>query len=590
MNLMRSVLVFVSILYFSPTVRSEEWTKREWEPVNRDGVANLSRRRIKGSKSAKSDKSGKSNKKYSKKEKGFLDEDIANDFNDLFESYLLHHSSLGSMPLKQAQPLSTNTHMMELELADGRYSPTPSEDDIRISFAQFSLTFSLAENDTPTKRNDYIELLAATESTFKAFMVRSYASNSISYLKDFEVEFVKTGMTQLDEIFVVFQSTAIFDSAFPGEPSRVQSTLSDGLTQDQTLWMEYVTSLQELNPDNAFSSTVGISYTESIPNGKGNDQSTMSTADMIAYSAAACITLLSTAAFLVKRSGGSHDKFDSSPFFEKSMGSKMNSSCQSTVAETLTCASSSTYGKPNQLDFDNEDEEVGETRKLYTHESHDHRTSWRDQNSSSIGSATDDDSIHEAHSERISGTDKGKADSYRDRKRDNVQESCNQIVSGNHHVYDDKLSPGNALCYSLQERQSKQQNRPNSVPLEAIAQHNDSDESKVDIHCQGSRQINIQLESDRAPSIGGYAPQDQSALTDDRKKILMAQEYLQALLQDDEISQSDEECQFSQDMLQAELESILAEEAAREADEERLKARRTKKKRRSQKIVSTPFS
>ena len=156
-------------------------------------------------------------------------------------------------------------------------------------------------------------------------------------------------------------------------------------------------------------------------------------------------------------------------------------------------------------------------------------------------------------------------------------------MSGNHHVYDDKLSPGNALCYSLQERQSKQQNRPNSVPLEAIAQHNDSDESKVDIHCQGSRQINIQLESDRAPSIGGYAPQDQSALTDDRKKILMAQEYLQALLQDDEISQSDEECQFSQDMLQAELESILAEEAAREA-------RRTKKKRRSQKIVSTPFS
>lgn len=564
MNLMRAVPVLVSILFFSSTVKSEEWAKREWEPVDRNGVASLSRRRIKGSKSFKSDKSGKSDKKYSKKEKGFLDEDIANDFSDLFESYFLH---LGSMSMNQAQPISTSKTLSKVEFTKARHSPTPSEDELRVSFAQYSLTFSLMDSVKPTRRDDYFELQATTESTFKDFMVRSYVSNNVSYLKDFEVEFVKTGVSGLDEIFVVFQSTAIFDLTFPGELSKVQSTLSDGLAQDQTLWMEYITSLQELDPDNAFSSTIRIAYSESIPNEKLSGHSTMSTADMIAYSAAACITLLSMAAFIAKRSNN-QTEFDNSYSFEKSTGSKSNESCQSTVAETLTCASSSIYGEPGHLDFDKEDEEVGPTNRLYTHGSHSIHKTLRDQTLPPLDSTSDDDSSQDVLSERISGVSSETVDKFKDRSIDYVKEVLNygaehDSVEGNRHH--DKLNSGNRRWYSLQERQSK---TPNSLTSKAATQENDD---SIESCCKGERKAEKPSEDDRAPSIGGTTPQDQSA---EEEKIVMAQEYLQALLQNDETSRNDEDYQYSQEMLQAELESIVAEEAARAADEERLKEER----------------
>ena len=562
MNLMRAVLVLVPILSFSSTVKGEEWTKREWEPVDRKGVANLSRRRMKGSKSGKSDKSGKSNKKYSKKEKGFLDEDITNDFSDLFEGYFLHH---GSMSMNQAQPKPTPKKLTRLEFTTARHSPTPSDNDLRISFAQYSLTFSLMDSVKPTGRNDYLELQATTKSTFTDFMVRSYVSNNISYLKDFEVEFVRTGVSGLDEIFVVFQSAAIFDSTFPGEPSKAQSTLSDGLAQDQTLWMEYITALQELDPDNAFSSTIRIAYTESIPDEKLSGHSTMSTADMIAYSAAACITLLSVAAFIAKRNNN-RAEFDGSYSFEKTTGSKSNESCQSTVAETLTCASSSVYGEPSHLDFVKEDEEVGPMSRLYAHESYSihENKSFHDQTSPPLDSESDDDSSHEILSERIRGIGSETVDNFKDRSIDYVKEVLNysaehDSVEGNRHH--DKLNSGNTQWYSLQERQPKTLNLQNPLTSKAAAQENDDDENSIE-----TEQIS---EDDRTSSIGRNTPQDQSA---EEEKIVMAQEYLQALLQNDEISQNDED--YSQEMLQAELESIVAEEAARAADEERLKEER----------------
>jgi hypothetical protein len=524
MNSKTALLVFMSVLLMSRIVNSEAWTKREREPVNRNGVAKLNHRRTKsekskGEKKDKKEKSGKDDKKYSKTEKynfngdsdyntghhsnynnppiseGFLDEDITNDFKDIYDEFydeFFHsHFSFGSMSMDYVRPVQTSNKMLTFERNEPHENPTlehdepynkatssPSKalamspkthDDIRISFNLYSLIFSFVDSVVPTRREDYNELVTGTESIFKDFMIRSYGSNIISDLNDFQVEFLRTGVSEFDKIFIVFQSTAIFDSdsyAFP-EAFQVQDMLGDALGRDKELWMEYITILQELNPDNAFSSTVNVVYVEGIPTEKESIQSTSSSsrANKIAYSAAGGVILLSIVAFVVKRSRDKRE-FEDPYFHEKKSASRSIENCESTISETLTYVSSSIYGEQNQSYCDRKDQETGSIIiGLSTQELTDHRSLTCIQNLSDLDSVIEDDSINDGLSERIRDLDNCRMLSFDSGTFGYVQEQCNDTitnaaVSGNPVVHDENSHSSNKQWYSLQERRSKVRKHP----------------------------------------------------------------------------------------------------------------------------------
>ena len=353
----------VSLLLLSNRI-VEGWTKRQREPVDRNGLDTLRRRRTKEEKKEKKVKIGKSekkSKKYSKKAKYYyytsgyyssdlpIDEVFAGDLDGFYED-IFQHISAGSMSMSSVIDVSASSKMLEVERMGpndeseyNEHTLLSSQDHVRISIAPYSIRFSFIDGVIPTRREDYNELVSVTKSLFQNFMMDYFESTTISDLIDFEVEFVKTGVFE-DEIFIVFESTAIFDSksyTIP-ESSRIQDTLGDALVREKKLWMEYVTALQELNPNNAFSSTFSVAYMEGFPNEKGHIQSisSPSTADTIAYSAAVGITLLSVVAFLKKRK---RDEIAFNDFnaYEKKTTFRSDDSCASTIAETLTCVSSS---------------------------------------------------------------------------------------------------------------------------------------------------------------------------------------------------------------------------------------------------------
>lgn len=553
MNLIISIqrLLFASVLILSLTVNGEEWTKREWEAVDRSGVVKLGRRRIKASKSEKSDKSGKSgskgksgkSKKDSKKEKMYHNKFIgdgmaAGDLNDIYEGFFQNHFSLGSMSMDHA----TSNNMLALKATETRYEPDSendkyvskySHDDFEISFAQYSLIFSFMDSVIPTRREDYDELVAATKSTFQDFMVRSYASNTNSHLNNFEVKFVQTGLSQLDEIYVVFQSMATFDPAsytYP-EASEVQNTLRDSLARDETLWMEYITALQEMNPDNAFSSTVDVEYILGVPD--ENIQSGPSEADKIAYAAAACITTLSILVFGVKKSRDRLEVEDPY-FFEKTSGSRSNESCGSTIAETLSFASS-IYGKERSSFLDTEYEETGSSRTELS--SHDRN----DMGSFDNGSL---DHIQEDYDYRIE----------------------NNIVPGYRSDHDEQIHSSNRRWYSLQERQSKTRNRSVTQTSKLIDDHfmSSSDENDMVSDINEAEQ-QLEQEQDEVQRISGNKTQER--LEQENKD--------ERQFRNDKGSRHDDTKCDPQEKLRAELAIIKAEEAARSAEELRLKEERS---------------
>ncbi len=581
-------LLFASILILSLTVNGEEWTKREWEAVNRSGIAKFGRRRIKGSKSEKSDKSGKSGstgksgkaKKDSKKEKmyhnQFIDDGMtAGDLNDIYEGFFQNHFSLGSMSMNHA----TSNNMLALKATETRYEPDSendkyiskySKDDVKISFAQYSLIFSFMDSVIPTRRDDYDELVTATKSTFLDFMVRSYASNTNSHLNNFEVEFVQTGLSQLDDIYVVFQSTATFDSAsytFP-EASEVQNTLRDSLAQDETLWMEYITALQEMNPDNAFSSTVDVEYTLGVPD--EYIQSGPSKADKITYAAAACITTLSILAFGVKRSRD-RSKVEDPYFFEKTSGSRLNESCESTIAETLSFASS-IYGKERNSFLNTEYEEIESSQTgLSSHfDPALHRTYMCAQSLSSVDSEIEDDSIKEGCLELIPGIRRNETGDFDNGSLDHIQEDYdyrikNNIVPGYRSDHDQQTHSSNRRWYSLQERQSKRRNRSESQMSKLIDDHSKSSSDENDMISDiNEAEQQLEQEQGEVQRISGKKAQDQ--LEQETKH--------EREFRNEKGSRHDSDKCDSEEKLRAELAIIRAEEAARSAEELRLKEER----------------
>ena len=148
-----------------------------------------------------------------------------------------------------------------------------------------------------------------------------------------------------------------------------------------------------MNPDNAFSSTVDVEYTLGVPD--EYIQSGPSKADKITYAAAACITTLSILAFGVKRSRD-RSKVEDPYFFEKTSGSRLNESCESTIAETLSFASS-IYGKERNSFLNTEYEEIESSQTgLSSHfDPALHRTYMCAQSLSSVDSEIEDDSIKE---------------------------------------------------------------------------------------------------------------------------------------------------------------------------------------------------
>lgn len=566
-------------------VNCEAWTKRELEPVNRNGVIKLGRRRLKGQKSEKKDKSEKSGKDSKNAEynvirngnidhnnypmgEGFLDEDIASDFNDIYEGFFQGFFSFGSMSMDHAQTFSTSNKMMTLEhipptsSSSEMISLTPktnsdyneraqtsSQDDVRISFTPYSLVFSFLDSVIPTRREDYNELATATKSNFKDFMLRSYESITISDLNDFQVEFVTTGVSESDEIFIVFQSTALFDSnshVFP-EASQVQNTLGDALAQNEELWMQYITALQELNPDNAFSSTVNIAYINGIPKEKRNIQSTASSrADIVAYSAAAGITMLSLLAFVVKRSRDRQELEDHCSL-AKERGSRFNESCESTVAETLSCMSS-TSGTEQRLYFDATDEET--RRSTIGHSTGDRRSMYKC-SSSDLDSASEDDSINEEASERSRDIDDSKMYGFNAETMNSREEDCNHTIRNaavfqSHRTYNEKSYSSNKRWNPLREIWKRSNPLENHEYLEENQTQHDS---------------------------GGEVQEDQAAWIEEGK-MMKKQHILEGKLLHHEALQLDEDKHKSQEKLRSELAIIKAEEAARTAEEQRLKKER----------------
>jgi hypothetical protein len=616
MNRKRQVLVFVSVLLLSGITNSKGWaTRREMEHVNRYGVVKLDRRRIKSQKdgkkeksdkSDKSDKSGKKDKKDSKQityysyynyrpiDDGFLDEDAASDLNDYFDGFYHSQSSFGSMSMDHGHSTTKSDNLLALQHIepydkltssqsegaarppetpmglDGKlFSASMQADDFKITFNLYSLVFTFMDSVIPTRREDYNELVTATKSKFKDFMIRLYESDDISNLKDFEVEFVKTGVSDFEEVFIVFQSSAIFDSdssALP-ENSKVQSTFGNALARDKQLWMEYITVLQELNPDNAFSSTVNVMYMEGIPNEKVNVKST-SRADKITYFAAAGITVLSIIAFVAK---SSRDRLElEDPYSdEKRSISTSSDSCQSTVSETLTSVSSSICGKQNQSYFGRKDEEMGSITIGFSKNAPTDQKSRKYNGKSDSDSMTEDDSISDGLSERNRDVDNFRIVSFDDGILAHVNE---ESLKKNKH--DKSSQPINRRRHFLQQRRSEIRIPKKIQTVATIGEDEKSALLETERLCKNGMLTNgRQFKGELVQNVLGDNLLNRSTRIEELK-IRKEREILEGSLWSDEASRLDEEKRESQEKLRAELENIEAEEAARTAEELRLKEER----------------
>lgn len=579
--------LFKAILILSSTVNSAEWTKREWEPVDRSGVGKLGRRRTKGVKSEKSFKSGKSgknDKKSSKKGKdnGYssIDEGMQGEFNDIYEGFFRDHFSLSSMSMNQVQPLTTSDNTLSLkstitDTENDKFMSRSSQYDVKMSFAQYSLTFSFMDSVIPTRREDYIELVTTTKSTFEDYMIRFYASDTTSYLNSFEVEFVKTGVSQLDEIYVVLQSTAMFDTGFDELPevSTAQNSLRDSLARDETLWMEYITALQEMNPDNAFSSTVNVEYILGVPDEKASTLSTTSKADKIAYAAAACITVFSMLALGVKRSRDRRQDEDPN-FFEKTSNARSNESCQDTVAETLSCSSFSIYSERSRSYLDIGHDETGASRT----ESTLCRSYRRARSLSSFKSEIEDSSFREDFSGRTRGVGiDGMGEIWDQNHEDCDSGTTNYNLIGRHCDRDENTYSNDRQWHSLQERQSKTRNQTISETSKHIGDHsnsslNENDEGGINQYGKGLLKPKEGSEQAIAVCISEKKPQGRLKLIDENNAI--ERETVDRTFRNDTGSRHHHDKYDSQENLSVELFVLKAEEAARAADELRLKEER----------------
>lgn len=263
----------------------------------------------------------------------------------------------------ESPTLSTNDQPM---VATAGTSKAEQPVGTNLSFDLYSLTFELEDAVQPTRSQDYYDLTSSTQSVLKRFMDRTFKEYPLSILVDFQTELVRTGMSSGSAIFVVFQSTAVFDSGsfvIP-EASQVEGTLREAFAKDQELWFEYISALQELDPDNAFSSVINVVYSTEIPSETSSSSQSSSTTTAAIAAAAAGVAILSIGFYVIKRRHDSmipEDSHSTSKDFRSRFFGYGTSTA--TVAETAAYDASSVAvrrgGPDTSSDKDDTDAEEG---------------------------------------------------------------------------------------------------------------------------------------------------------------------------------------------------------------------------------------
>jgi hypothetical protein len=174
-----------------------------------------------------------------------------------------------------------------------------------VAFSLYSLTYVIEDGSMPSREEDISELTAVTRSVFKQYMEDYFEEFPLSILVGFETEFVRMGTNVQNEAYVVYRSVAIFDegSFVIPESEQLELTLEEALQPDESLWVEYISALQQLNPKNAFADTVNVAYAADTPSTSKPRASVGDSSSAVAAIAvaAAGVTVVAIGLFVLRR-------------------------------------------------------------------------------------------------------------------------------------------------------------------------------------------------------------------------------------------------------------------------------------------------
>jgi hypothetical protein len=474
---------------------------------------------------------------------------------------------------------------------------TAHSPDIKVSFALYALTYKFEDSVMPTRSQDYHDLTNSTQSVMKNFMARTFKEYPLSILVDFQTEFVRTGVSSGSHIFVVFQSTAVFDygSFVIPEASQVEGTLREALDRDMELWLEYISALQELDPDNAFSSVIDVVYSTDLPpeptGGSQSASSSSSSSSGTAIGAAAAgVAVVLIAVFVIKRRRDSPVLEDKVRQPQKNYRSRFfnNGNSTATVAETTAFDTSSKAIGRGSTNSPNEDlladaEERG-TLSNTTAASYDDSEERNESRQSLTG---------EVPARAYSDWDEYRTYSFNgkeapeDEKDDYSEFSVDAIASQFHS--EESAESTSVVAESTQRFKRWQPWRKQS----STRSEWESDRDESSLHLRSNTQALNSLTgtgNSQEPSVASDTKKDAldrqmhelNCLTRSQEqskrqeKVDFARKKadLEAWLRKEQAIHSEEEDRLANERLQAELAKIKAEEAARTAEDLRLKEER----------------
>lgn len=459
----------------------------------------------------------------------------------------------------------------------------------------------------PTRSQDYYDLTNSTQLVLKKFMTRTFKEYPLSILVDFQTEFVRTGVSSGSEIFVVFQSTAVFDfgSFVIPEASQVEGTLREALDKDKELWLEYISALQELDPENAFSSVVNVVYsTELPPEPNSSSQSSSSTSSAAAIGAAAAgVAVVLIAVFVIKRRRDTSVLADNLTQPQKKHRSRFfnNGNSAVTVAETTAFDVSSeavrlgsTTSPDEELHADVEEGgTISSTTSTCDNGREDRNETLQDIHSIH-NSSGDYNSLNVDQSARAnSDWDEYRTYSFNDKEApedENADDYSNYSVDAiTSQSHSEESIESMSLGAAWKNRSTKRWEPWRKQSSARTKLETDKDESPLQIRSNAQALNNLPGKSQEL-SFASDTKKDaldrqvrelnaQTRLQEDSKKqeeadFAKKKADLEEWVRKEQVLRLQEEDRLANERLQAELAKIKAEEAARTAEELRLKEER----------------
>jgi hypothetical protein len=433
---------------------------------------------------------------------------------------------------------------------------TKSLSRVPVAISLYSLTYTLEDNVMPTREEDFAELTRVTRTVFSDYMDRYFADYPLTIQTGFSTEFVRTGTTVENKLFVVFQSTVYFDdsSFMIPEASQVEAVLQEGLAKDDLLWMEYIVALQEMDEKNAFASTINVAYADTPPPEPGPRTSVGDSTSAVAAIAAAVagVTVIAIGLFVMKRKRYAASSLDDGLSPEKRM--RPTRSLFRTDDRDDSDTASNTYGESSfglqtvpltstvgsTADVDEEIGSVGNDSTVYTSgEQSTKADDWQRYKAYSYDKDDSDDDCSEysddAIASRPSESSEGKA---------LINESGSRTLKP-WDAPEDTGEKSTLLCEGeLTERQRGGVSFVRSSGL---------DEDEMRQKEEQMSQVRLELEAHRR------SQKESQRL--EQEKLAIERAALEEWLRKEKIARLDEEKRLSEEKLQAELAKIKAEKA-----------------------------